>query len=524
LSSTTAAYRRPRLRRRIPSPRHLHISPKLIAVAVAVGAVATTGGGDRDADLGWHLLLGADLLDGRSLADAGADWTTLPADPTWRSMQWCAELVLASFERALGELGPTAFRCLTTAGALLSLLLAVGLHHRLPPAGQPRSEPLDRRWDALRRWGPLVPFGCGVWVLIGFSQERPQQISLVVLPAAGWLGAKLQAREWLPSLSRLGYLRLLAVVAAVGLVWVNCHQGALFGAAAVASCALARRTGLRRRLALAVAVVVACWASPAGPGIWLTPGRLATAAGSLAEWQPVPLWTVPAWGSLVLVVGFVSGWLIGGTRPTGPESMLLACLGVLAAMAGRNLAFTVLFSAPLLAAALRRATEGRARAGTASCGSAADRALPTVAAGLTVILAACAVIATQSARSSPGADLIRRVVCDRQVSEGRSLVLATTYNEIGASLFAARRAPCPRADSVRVPLDGRVDRYAVGTIESWLDVTRARGRWRPILAASAANLAVLPVDAPLVGALRRNGWLIVDHGGEHIALVAPEDS
>ncbi len=487
-------------------------------MAVAVGAVATTGGADRDADLGWHLLLGADLLNGRSLTEAGAGWTTLPADQTWRSMQWLAEVVLAQAEITFGDLGPTMFRSLTTAGALLSLLLAVGLHH---PLSSPRP---------LLRWGPLLPFSCGVWVLIGFSQERPQQVSLLLLPAAGWLCARLLGRDWLPSLSGHRYLTLLVTVATIGVVWVNCHQAVLVGAGAVSISALAHRGAWRRRLAVVAVAAAATCASPSGPTIWLAPGRLATAAGTLAEWQPVPLWAVPAWGSVLLTLGFVSVWVLGGRRPTAPESVLLTTLGVLAALAGRNLATTVLLAAPLLAAALKSAAAGPDRELTCphraflNHGSVLGRAVLPLSAGLAVLLTAFAVLAQRPAQSNVTADMVQRLVCDHPHSDRRPLVLATTYNEIGRSLFAARRAPCRDAASVQVPIDGRADRYPTGTIESWLDLTQARSGWRRTLAASAANAAVLPADAPLAGALLADGWLIVDHGSEHIALVAPEDT
>ncbi|MDQ1306334.1 MAG: hypothetical protein QG671_2166, partial [Actinomycetota bacterium] len=417
--------------------------------------------------------------------------------------------VLAQAAISFGELGPTMFRSVTTAGALLALFLAVGLHR-----------PTTSRRPS-RRWGPLLPFCCGAWVLIGFSQERPQQVSLLLLPAAGWLCARLLGSDWLPALSSYRYLSLLAGLAAIGVVWVNCHQGVLVGAGAVTVSALAHRRGWRKRLGLIAVTAAATCVSPAGPAIWLAPGRLATAAGTLAEWQPVPLWAVPAWGSALLTLGFVGVWIRGGHRPTAAESVLLTTLGVLAGMAGRNLATTALIAAPLLANALQFSAlgPGRGRAGIVE-----SRALLPLSAGLAVFLTAGTVAVQQPAQSSATTDMIARLVCDRLRSDRRPLVLATAYNEIGTSLFAARRAPCPGAESIRVPIDGRADRYPAGTIESWLDLTQASDGWRQTLAASAANMAVLPDDAPLAGALQSDGWLIVDHGNEHIALVAPEDT
>ena len=188
----------------------------------------------------------------------------MPGDPHWFSGQWLSEVALAGSQNLWGPTGPTALRyfrqpsrssCWPRAPAS-----APGGGAPAPTtAGFPRLTRTRQTWA-------LIGFLCGAWVLMGFAQERPQQVSFIAFPLVGLLVARMFHPGWLDGLTRARMWCLVAVILTTGSFWAQCHQGWLL-AAFSSGCRPDSATGrVSRRLLLISAAAMTVTCSPHGWG------------------------------------------------------------------------------------------------------------------------------------------------------------------------------------------------------------------------------------------------------------------
>ena len=71
--------------------------------------------------------------------------------------------------------------------------------------------------------------------------------------------------------------------------------------------------------------------------------------------------------------------------------------------------------------------------------------------------------------------------------------------------------------SIRVFADGRSDFYGAGFVQSWVDATQAKRGWEDLLARFGIDAILLPVDLPLVSALKQSArWQVAYDDGTAI--------
>lgn len=504
--------------------------------ALCAAVVTTTAGPRRDLDYWWHVILGRAILSGQ--ASGAAQWSVWPGDPGWRTAQPLAEVALAMADQWWQAAAPGTVRATTAAAAMATLTAAT----------RPWSWG-SRSLSALRWWS----FACGAVVVMGFTQERPAQVGLILMPLAGslvawWVGgATARRRRW---------ILLGAITAAVGGAWALSHQSWLLAwCVLLAAVALSPRRAPITGAALGLLAAVMVWA-----WLWLGPPwravGVAGAAAALAEWQPTRFHTVPGAPAAAMVVAFawVAASILRGPRGSRwhrGDAALYACmvlLGVAGASAWRHVPVTVLAAGPLLIALAQahcidapepplpvvgqRGTLGRNRLpwphrgtgrGAITAGRLLMVAVPLVA-SVVIIHVGALVRPAHATDADHIATLATRHAC-RLHGPG---VIATHYNDSGPALAGARSAKCNHAAAMQVVIDGRADRYGADALRRWQAVMRLEGPgWRRDWDAAGASLALLRSGAPLGGELRRQGWLVAEirHGYQVLyrpgATVAP---
>lgn len=481
---------------------------RLAAVAATcVAVVATTAGPRRDLDYWWHVLLGRALMAGD--VSSTAQWAVWPGDPEWRTAQPLAEVMLAAADQWWQPASPATVRALTAAAAMATLAAVCR-----PGAAGGRAVAASRWWA----------FGCGAAVVMGFSQERPAQVGLVLMPLAGalagwWASINRPTRRW--------WLLLCGATVATGALWSLSHQSWLLAWVVVAVAVT-----LSPRPLAAKAAFLGLLAALLGWG-WLLLGppwaaiTTAGAASSLAEWQPTEFTTIPGLPATAMVLACAASIARAATAPPGAKWLpgdasryaVLLVLGVVGASAWRHLPVTVLAAGPVLIAHTVAHTGGvypdsgrRAAPQRAAVTSA-------TAIGLPLVLSVLAAHLWAQVQPAPltAADHVAAITARHACAWPTSATIATHYNDSGPALAGARAAPCPHSRDMQVVIDGRADRYGADALRRWQQVVDVKGRnwerdWRMV----DPDIAVLRHGSALGRELRRQGWHLAEmrHGYE----------
>lgn len=487
----------------------------LIVATLSVGAIAATIGPLRDPDLYWHIRLGEELLDGVSIYDAGRDWSFAPVQYTWVSTQWIVELLFAGLENVAGFSGLIAYRTITTLLTILTLSLVIFRHTRV--------------------WAALVVLPLPAVTLIIFAQERPQQISFILLPIVGywWLRAVrdgVSPRWWI----------LLPLAA----VWANCH-GLWIMLPVVLGLAFAARLldhgrgdPALRPLAIGTAVsIVGGCITPVGPLNLLAPIRFAGTTSHIKEWEPTNFIYPASYGLSAMLLLMVIAWARGRSRrpdhsrrtdmriPRG-EILFVAVLALLAASASRNICSGVLLLAPLLAWRLSKSFAGPRSATMPEGLRKVAKPYALIVSGLTVVMAGVVVaISVPIPPDSAPTGLISEIA--HNPSQSRVL---NSYNAGGLVLWFARpdvsqtEAKPGNGGSghfVQVGIDGRADRYGAAYIEEYLAMMRGIPGWELSVARLQPDVALLADDEALVPLLQSQGWQVKGREASYVLLTPP---
>ncbi len=310
-------------------------------LALAVGAVGALSALKplRESDLFWHLSLGRAVL--RAGARVVPEPTAVAAlGPTRAVPEWLWDVASYALWTRGGAVALTL--CLAAFGALIASL----------------GWRVLRGHDASR---PLAPaalcLALALPSLLGRVRERPEVVALALL-----LATLLLLRRWAAAPDRR--LATGAALAAVGVVWAQCHGTApllapmvLVAVAPSLVDALRRRAVDRASLALLLATTVGCLAGAQGPGalLALRAHSRGDAVAHLGDMQR------PTWESLdptaaVMGPSFVALLLVGLggmllARRCWPRRLGWAALGcAMAATAVRGFAPGGLLLLPLAAA------------------------------------------------------------------------------------------------------------------------------------------------------------------------------
>lgn len=476
--------------------------PALLAFAcIAAGALATTAGPLRDVDVFWHVRLGGELLNGVSIYDVGRDWSYAPVDNAWVSTQWIVEILFSWLNSLWGWNGLVAFRAATTAATFATTAWVV-----FPRTG--------RATQANRMWAGLVTSCLAIFTVILFAQERPQQVSFLLLPLVGlwWLQAVRDGkvpRWWM----------LLVLTA----VWANCHGLWVMLPFALGLAFLGRwlergrRDRTLRPLAIAIAASIAggC-VSPVGPLNVLSPIRFAGTTRQISEWEPTSMVAVSSLGLTLMLVLFAVAWARGAVRPGRSEVLFVLVILIFGASAGRNVTPAVLLLSAALAWRLSIAWSGPRRRAPAE--GLLTVSGPVAVAVIAVGLTATVMMVIRTVAIPPDSRPVGLVTRIAQ-APGSQRVL-NGYDVSGLVLWYAR--PAVSRSVVQVGIDGRADRYGATYIDQYLSMERGRPGWEQTVQELRPTVALLPEKDALVPLLQAHGWQTTGNEAKYVLLTPPE--
>lgn len=469
----------------------------LVAVAIAILVVATTAGSLRDLDVFWHTRLGGELLDGVSIYDAGRGWSYAPVEYSWVSTQWIVEIVFSWLTSAAGFTGLVGFRVATTAAALASVLVVL----------------LRDRQN--RTWAILTAYIASAFILFVFAQDRPQQISFVLLPIVGWWWIRLVRDARIPS---------WWVVLLVSAVWANSHGLWIMIPVALAlgiagrlldhglSDSTSRKAGW-----VFLAALVGGSVTPLGPLNLLAPLRFAETTRHIVEWDPTNFVSLVSLGLTFTLILVVIAWARGGPRPARSEVLFVAAIAMFGATAARNIAPAVLVLGPLMAWRLSVAFAGPSPRPM----SVALASFVRPATGFLLAFGALiGITAVSFSHPIPPESRPVRLVAQIAEREQPSRVL-NGYNVSGLVLWFAR--PEVSRDVVLVGIDGRADFYGAAYIDDYLAMQRGEPGWDETIARLDPNIALLPRSDAVVDLLMDRGWTEIGNEADYVLLLPPGD-
>jgi hypothetical protein len=303
----------------------------VVLVGVLLAVVAKQGvRAISDPDAFWHLRLGGDILDARSVSSVTESWSSISSQP-WVPTQWLTEVVLAVAEDVGGL--PAVAWVFTVA-----LLVLVLLVHR-----------------TARHVADAVPaaFATGLTILAMSASlsPRPHMATYIFLGVTllAWLHTidDLRPRWWLVPVTWL---------------WATSHGmwfvGPVVGLAVVGGLLLDRRVDRRGVLELAavpVGSVVVAALTPVGPALLQAPFAVAGVGAFITEWQP-PSFREPGPAvAALMVAAVVVSWSRSTRRVPWAEVALLLLATAWILLATRTVALGAVIVSPLVAAALQRA-------------------------------------------------------------------------------------------------------------------------------------------------------------------------
>jgi hypothetical protein len=449
-----------------------------------------------DPDYFWHLKTGEYIVTHAALP-AGDIFSFTRAGQPWVLHEWLFEALLYGVFAAFGAIG---VKALVAALVVATLALAFTAARRASGS-------------AAAAWIPMVVGALAI--AVGLA-PRPQLLTYLCFAfyLSVLLGFKYAAAT-----------RALFVLPVVMVVWVNAHAAYAIGIALLllfAACEwlawLVRPVRdaqqKRRLLRLTQASCLTVLASLANPGLferWLYPFQVLGMAANqfIQEWQSPDFHNIGAQAYLLLVLLFLVANTYAARKPDLTELALPLFFTVQAYVSARHMPLAVLALAPFTALALARGplavVGGRVRSSAAARWYMARRGagkelgkeefiLNWLVAG---VLAFCLPLYLHGRQpdparrmgAEPGAELPRGAA-DFIEAHGTGGKLFNRYGDGGYLIY--RLAP-----RFMVTIDGRADLYGDRFIKDYIAVYHGGADWRAKFERLGADLAVLPLDAPI---------------------------
>lgn len=476
----------------------------LLAWLLVPLAVLPAWGPVKEVDLYWHILMGGDILaNGRFGGDPS--WTYGPADPSWITSQPAAEVLLYLLHRGMSWSGIIGFRIALSVGLMLSILLAITRVVRTRNV-----LPVDR---SVAVTGLIVGT-----TMVAYVQERPQTISLVILP---WIGVMVLRVMYTDRWPRWWVIGLIVMV------WSWFHGAGVLVGPVLVVVAVIHALGvgglkwfpillrsIRRGWAVVLAALVAPMISPLGLEYYPQVRKIEQAASPfIQEWLAPQANNGNVWLAFLLV----GLWALSLVRLAARSGRvwrtfrmdMLYVAGVILVMtsAGRYLAVGMLLLAPLVG---RRLAQAWIRPSVR-----VERIRPRTA---LVVLAAVSVLMAAVAA--------RLLINPRPVSAQMPLrvwdAMAQIPEERRVIVDYALGGQAELLGGVRVALDGRTDRYGGTVLTPYLDAIKGLPGWSGTLDRYPGTTdAVLAGNSGLSDRLRARGWKQACADGVYVWLTAP---
>lgn len=456
----------------------------LPGVLMGIFLVAVARQGVRavsDPDAFWHLRLGKDILQARSVSTVTEPWSSISSQP-WVPTQWLTEAALA-IAADVGGLPAVAW--IFTA-ALLALVLLV---HR-----------------SARRVADAVPaaFTTGLTILAMSASlsPRPHMATYLLLSVTlfAWLRTSddLRPRWWLVPLTW---------------VWAMSHGmwfvGPIIGLAVVGGLVLDRRldrSGVLRLGAVPLASAIAAALTPVGPALLQAPFAVAGVGAFITEWQP-PSFREPGPAvAALMVAAVVISWSRSARRVPWAEVALLLLAAAWILLAVRTVALGSLIVSPLLAHTLNDAI-GRARR------KPSPRETWSLWATATAIAGMAALVVPQTA----GSPVNVPSALDAELQ--RLPVGSVVFNDY--KLGGWLRWQHPTLEPV---VDGMTEAYSVEHLRQYGRVQAVAADWQSTLDAWEPTAALVLERSPVATALvEQRAWRQVADDEGYVLLLPPAE-
>jgi hypothetical protein len=484
--------------------RRLVTALTFIAVLTMAARVAV------DSDTFWHLRAGAWMVEhGQVLRTDPFSLTR--AGQAWIYPGWLAEIVLYGIYSAWGFTGLDLFT------ALLALASFALIWHTI-------------KCPILLRAFLLITAAAASGV---YWSARPQMFTLLF--TAFSLLVLEKARE--------GWRRLLWVLVPVAAVWSNLHGGfavlfillGIYGFAELLSSgwvALERRTSIRLALpnmassislhaVVGLVSLAAIGLNPNGVQMLAYPFRtvsIGVLRQYIQEWQSPNFHDPGMQPFLVLLLLTIAVYAAGRRRPRITDVLLTVVFGAMALLAARNIGLFALAVLPglvpqtesALSPLLERLPPSRP----------IRPALARTINVLLLLLVCIAAILQISLSVSPQSNE-KQLSQDFPVAAAKAILeqhppgpLFNSYNWGGYVLWALY----PDYPSF---VDGRTDLFDDDLLQSYLAAWKAESEWQSVISRWGIRLVLIEPDAPLAGALLRDGWQTRYADSQAVVLTAP---
>jgi hypothetical protein len=468
-----------------------------VSSLIAVGPI-------KEVDLYWHIRMGADILENHRLSGDPA-WTYGPSDSAWVTTQAGAEILLHLLYSMGSWTGVMLLRVLLAAAVTTSVILATTAVVRTR-----RTVPVDRAVALVSVVTALA--------MVAYVQERPQSLSLLLVP---WVGVLLLRVMYADQWPRWW------VVGLVVMVWCWFHgAGAIVGPVVIAGTVIhALGAGglhwlpplvrsLRKGWAVILVALAAPMVGPLGLAYYPQASRIQESATMrILEWMPPGANSAVVWLALALL----GMWALSLVRLAATSGRvwrtfrmdMLLVIGLLIVMtsAGRYLGLGILLLGPLVARRLAQVwTRPPVRV---------ERIKPRTA----VIVVGIVSLAV-GALAVAAAVNVRPVARDDPLRVWRALATQPGERRVLVDYGLGGQAGL-LADAV-VAIDGRADRYGGEAIDAYLAMTDGLPGWERTLARYPGTTdAVVPTISGLADRLEGEGWSPACVDGSYTWLTAP---
>ena len=470
-----------------------------------VPLVALTAIGPVDeTDVYWHIKVGEDILaNGRFGGDPS--WTYGPADAAWVTTQAASEVLLYLVYWIGSWSGLVAFRIVLGGLVALSVLTAL-------------TRVVGRRPDlAVARAVALVATITAA-SLVPYVQERPQTLSLLILPWIGLMSLRVMYADRWPR---------WWVVGLVVLVWSWFHGAAVLVGPLLAGAALIHALGsaglkwlpvlirsVRRGWLVVLVALVAPMLGPLGLGYYPQALKIQEAASNrIVEWMApdanngvfaLALTLIVIWTISVVRLAASSGRI---WRTFRIDMLFLILMVIVMSQAGRYLAVGAVLISPVvvrrLAQAWTRPSVRIERLGRRP----AQIILAVVWLAVLVITALSIAHARPVARDRP---LKIWTSLAEQPGERRAFV---SYNLGGQAELLGEAV---------VNIDGRSDRYGGHRIDLIRDAVNGESNWEKVFNEYPGTTDVILGNGDqLLGILKTRGWKVACTDAGFTWLTAP---